>query len=1007
MRIVLFVVLLLALAGAGWLLMDDGGAGDRRALEDEAALLDPEARGPTLAGHGGAARPERTVKTAAGTARDTAPPEPVGDQIRVVGRVVDQRRHPVAGAEVEVVVRGGVTGRGRTDAEGRFAVIGDLPGTTAKLWNGCMVLARHGDTAGQVSVNVWGANPGDEVEAAPIVLLAGQRLDVRVLYRQGAVASAPVMVVAGAGLVLFEGTSGALGLASVPVLPPGAYVVVARGTQEGQGRGAARVGIPRASPSEPLEVDIGDERTLQVWVKDKVSGAPIAGARIVVGDEFTPMPVQGPGYLPPLPPAVTDAEGLAVVRGLGEGKPLVLGAAAQGYAQPSGWGNINMLGIDATARTATLEMHPYKTVRFPIQEGEVPAPGPGEAVTATYAKNAWVGGPGDIPLVATVERDAVVIEGLNPVYANGTVETQDGRIAVFYAQQGQETGSQLTFYRSRPLVVRVVDGAGKALQGIHLIPVNAQGNQPLDATASTDVEGLVTWDKLAADRVTIKRVEGANGNWWNAPALETIKLAEIEGIHEIRLVEGPPLVLAVRLAGVAALPAAYTLLVDGRAIETNAIEEDAVAARLRFRLPKPPDEGAVVKLTLQAAGHLPGTVEIPPGAATSDSVHTVDLVACAAIVAHVVAPEDGNMNLQLQRHDAAKDAWEGYNPPGRGPVAPQAPSAASGVQMQRYDGLEAGRFRVYDGLTRQASEAVDVYLGMGDAEVRLDLSSATWVSGTIVGPDDVNLRTAQVRVADDRGVVAPEAWGGTGVDERGNFRVRALRGESVVLEAWHPLLAPALQGGRVVARGGADGVRLRLERAGGVAFVIPALEANQGKDPRRNRSFRGNQVLVEAFPATGGESAVKQVYAMAEDGVYRIGGLRAGRYTLRIVVDGWAPYERVGVQIGEQADTDLGVVQLDRGTVVRVHILGHANADETLTAWANAQRLGERSYWRNGGGQVKPGEPIEVQGLGPGRWKVMIYAQSGAMMWSGGPPLLEKEIEVDGTTPIDLEIRKP
>ncbi len=71
--------------------------------------------------------------------------------------------------------------------------------------------------------------------------------------------------------------------------------------------------------------------------------------------------------------------------------------------------------------------------------------------------------------------------------------------------------------------------------------------------------------------------------------------------------------------------------------------------------------------------------------------------------------------------------------------------------------------------------------------------------------------------------------------------------------------------------------------------------------------------------------------------------------------------------------------------------------------WAQCQRLGQPSYWRNGGGKPTGGEPLQVAGLGEGRWRVRLYKQGG---WrpGGNPTLFDDELEVDGMGEHDLQV---
>lgn len=1021
MRAALAVILLVALGGAVWLLVGDLGGGH----DVDVAAVDPltgePSSGPTLAGHGGALGTKPGARGEAGSNGGAVEPLVLGENdARIVGRVVDELRRPVPGADVEIIVRQGGGSTGRTDRDGRFELAATLDTLGARIWNNGYVVARLGqDKAGAAWAQMYGLSPGDELDIGTVVLREGQAVRVRVVHHGASVAQADVVLVNGQ-VIMQQVVTGADGQIVLPVLPQGQYTVVARGPQEGQGRGVLRLRIP-APVGTPQLLELGDERRLQVWVKDKTSGQPLAGARVIVGDDVTQLPPQGPGYLPVLVDAVTDAEGYVELKGLGEGKALAVAAYAEGYPDPAGWGTVNTVAAKPDDRRVTLELTSWRTVRFPVKEGSVPVPEPGTALTAESSRMSWLASEKDPELKAEMERDEVVIHGVNPLWAMGKVRTDDGRVAMFQAQQGQEKGQAITFVKETDLVVRTVDSSGAPVPGVLLLALDANSNQMLEPAARTDDAGELRWPQVAAAKVFVKRMRSRTDNWWSAPAVATLEPAKVDGRVDITIDDGPLVTLKVRCSGVVRLPTEYSLQVANQAIPVAAVEEDPTAGELRFPLGSKPDVAKETVISLRAMGFLPGEVKVPAGGFGEDATFSVDLAPCGALVLQYDPPPDGQVNFELQRFQeepgSTDDGWKAYQPKGWGNAVPPPPDTGDdpgAAKTQRYDGLETGRYRVVERSTHMESRAVDVIAGAPEEAIWFDLSRVVWTEGELVVPEGFHVQGARILRLGHGGDDVVRGQGGAyvqGQGTTGRWKLRSVDGEPLELRGWHTRLTAAPDGGVVRTRGGAKDVRLVMVAGGGIVFRIPSRieAAERQKGPGRNRFNQHVGALsVLLYRA---DELVKQVFVGVEDGAFHVGGLAAGTYRVRIESNDKVPYELAAVTVPAIGEADIGSFELSSGTTVSVHWSpkeGEAVDRVYVTATAVLQGADDGRTQRSGNAMLTAAGEVKVTGLSRGRWKISIWVRPfNGFMWAGGQsglPNQEQVLDVDGLGDVTIEV---
>lgn len=1011
-RALIWVAAAIGLVAVAWLGWDLYGFEEGQATRDvqaEAALA-LASGAPTLATRGpdaeavqaaaAAAEAQRLAEAAAKSASEG----PAAGSVRVAGRVVDESRRPVAGARVVGCTTCGRSDEVATDADGRFEVDVAVP-AASQGWRALFLWAAAGTKTAYTFVGLGiSGQEVSRVDAPTLVLVEGQPLDVLAVRAAQPVPGARVLLLVH-GMVLLEGTTNELGRWHVPILPAGSWSVLVQGQQPGQGRAGKGIAIPRKDVDEPLEIDIGEEFQLEVSVRDKQSGLPIVGAEVFVGDQFTPAPPQGSGYLPKPPPAITDETGVAIVTRLGEGLPITVTAAAKGYPPATPWQHVNMTVAAKGARSVKLELEGHRTVRFPIGKGEETQPSEGAVLTAELTRMwGWFSGNNE-PLVARVERGDVVVEGLPPSWASGTIRTADGLLANFHAQPKTEKGSPVVFERGMGLVVRVVDGEGKPVPRVILLMADRTNNNVFTPPVETDKEGLATFAQVGYKSAMLRRLESAQSNWWQAPVVAQPDLDKIEGVYEVKLAAIGRVVLDVRLSGVAKLPAQFTLLVGNVAVPAAGIAEDPEAATIAFDLPPVSGEPAVRKIVLHASGHLPGEVELAVDQQSGEIRRQVDLLASASLVCHLVPSEDGVKNLQLERFNPQTNVWSAYQARGQGGLRDAAAPPPDPLVVN-FEGLDDGMYRVVDQMSESRSDAVDVRIGAEPSIVLLDLSASVWTIGRVVAPRGTVLNAAQVRIV--RGGVDPlaAAWGGQNPDDQGRFQLRSVRGRAVELVVWHPNLMPAAVGGRVRVRGGDQDVVLRLSAGAGVSFRLAGLAPSPHGEFISSRLHRSDEASVSVSFWQGGFDGplAKQVYISSQQGRFRAGGLVPGTYAMQVLSDGRAPLLLPAVELSE-GERDLGLLRLPEGASLQVFAL-RAEGAPSAHLQIHCERLGVADRHCHGYGEAKAGTPIAVRGLEAGRWKVRIYKQD-TVTWGAQTLLSEQELDVDGQSESRLEVPIP
>ena len=386
----------LLLLGAAWIagesLLDTGRQDEPPALRSVES-----AEAPTSAAEAGVQSPVLPGLDAA-----TGAPSGPNQGIALVGRVLDDRRSPVAGATVEALDRGEPGGARTTDADGRFQVEG-LPRPAE---GGRSVAVRALGSGGRVGIGsttfLQPSSP-DVVDVGEVLLGKGIALTVRVVESDAAVRDARVALW-GDRVWLGRATTGADGVAHLGPVPQRPLGILAWTLEPPRaGRGTV---VPGGPTGDSVTIAISPARVLEVVVVEAPSGRPIEGAVFDVAPVFTHVPAGGAYGLGAPLVSPTGADGRTRVLGTVADDELSLHRARAPGFDGEGW----FQKVGAGEREARLEMRARRTLRFEVREGEAPIPADG---TPIRLEPAYEGGPTPAGR-ARMEGRTLVIEGASP-----------------------------------------------------------------------------------------------------------------------------------------------------------------------------------------------------------------------------------------------------------------------------------------------------------------------------------------------------------------------------------------------------------------------------------------------------------------------------------------------------------------------------------------------------------------------------------------------------------------
>jgi len=508
---------------------------------------------------------------------------------------------------------------------------------------------------------------------------------------------------------------------------------------------------------------------------------------------------------------------------------------------------------------------------------------------------------------------------------------------------------------ARTITVRVSDHRGEPLAGQVVTAAN-QGNNQLTAPVETGADGVAVISGLYGGLANVSVAPaGTPGARSEAGAID---LEQGDGALEYEAAEVLRATLRIIADGAPGLPPA--IRVWPARIESKDPQTSLVTVAFRLA-----GEATELATSVNAPGYSAAQLALTralgvSGAAPLDVIMTRS----GALLVEVQRAEGTAIRLVPERQDEGGQ-WKKDSP-----FEHQYPNADDG--RFRFDSLTAGRYRVRDAESGAATEIVYVDPALGDARATLDLTRHGLAQGTVIGPDGFDLSAARVIVAGADTLVADNAWqvipgapkGSIAVGRDGAFSLPVSLDRPVVLRAWHPVLAPAAEGGELRIDGPRDGIRLRLVEGPTCEWTMP-----KGFAGRQRTSVRVLLYRDHARAELGSEHVAER-----SEGRARFGGFVPGTYTLWIDLDGqFAPLVLNDVVLGEER-TDLGGVPFTAGSAVRVILRPQSGASPPrifVSAFSEETAVdGSALYNRqlNSRGEAE----VVLAGLGAGTFSVRV-----------------------------------
>lgn len=868
----------------------------------------------------------------------------------VVGKTVDSRRRGLA-SSLDIFLDGIDPLRARSGADGRFAIdTGVLPENFTR--HGALRAMTDDGAGGMAEIRSRATMPRT-LDLGTIVLLPGGKTMLRAVAEGLPVAGARVYVGRGRSLGFGPFVSDKEGLVGPLYLTPDSYHATAfSGTKDrgdvdfslALGEDAA-MDIP-ITKAWRLEVSVIDESTNKPCPGVKLAAQSVAksGERLMTSFEASTAE----------PIAPTDANGKTVVTGLSTEYPVTFsivdrraldfrmrmsGETPQGTAKPGD----EMLVINIPAG---------ETFTFPIVADETEGPPDGSTVTLKVPPGYGGGMP---PETGKIVGRSIVIDRVPARGINLLATARDGTMAIVRIlgdARKTKIGSEAKFKTPRKLTVSVRDRGGNVPRGVS-VRIATQGNSPVGDLREVPADGLVEFSGLYPERYSVK-VGRPNAGELFGKESGSIDLAQ-PGDRRLDVVveEERSFVVRMTLNGEARLPTTYGLSFDRATI--GEIDEDADRGVLRFAA-RPANDAKDLKLTANAAGCAPVSIDVPAARESAPTELEVALVSGATVRVKIVPPADQMHDVRLERYIAERSLWSFAVPP----MSMRGQELGKRANDFTVDGLPPGRYRARDALTGIVGEPVEVSSG-GTVDLTIDLSRSGSVSVRVDAPTDGEFAPASVLI-EAEGLMTDDFGRGDGgrpirlnVDEA----IRVPGDRPVSFKVSHPLLVPDPSAAAVLAKSPGEKVVLKL---------IHGAEAKFGIAADSPAKLRGDDRLkVFLFSGDVADTPVHTCEVNLDQGVGVFGGFAEGRYTIWIDTVRGVPIVLKDVLLGPSS-TDLGELSISEGTVLRCKILVPDGADlpqPTLTATSTAKP----TYSRVGYGRAAE---FFVRGLGPGEFKLNV-----------------------------------
>ncbi len=322
----------------------------------------------------------------------------------------------------------------------------------------------------------------------------------------------------------------------------------------------------------------------------------------------------------------------------------------------------------------------------------------------------------------------------------------------------------------------------------------------------------------------------------------------------------------------------------------------------------------------------------------------------------------------------------------------------------RLDSLLPGSYVFQVAVLRGRPSTLPVEVPEGSRRFHKDLElPVSRISGTVLDPAGKPVRGARVRAvpAETPGgggilslIVSRGAWRGR-TDGDGKFTLKRVPGGTYELEVEPPrkrkdLGEASLPGLEVDGKTDLEGIRLVLPPAG---ILEGTVRDGRGK-PLAGVTVRA---IREGKERPGKATLAGRVRALRDarlyrvvtngEGVFRIRGVPAGKWTVRAEKEGFAPAQASGLELLQGGAARADLVLLQGGTVkvqvlnrtgspvprARIHVLD-ASGKEVTPAFSAARLLGSILGL---GGKKKEGGWYVLKNVKPGAYTVVVEKPSG------------------------------
>lgn len=941
--------------------------------------------------------------------------------VPLLGRVVDERRFPVAGASVSLRRPGSPEVlHATTGGDGRFEIEVPLAASDGRENPAALFVTTADRRVGAASVFALEAHrTGNRMleEREPVVLAACGRLEVDVVDANGAVPEAAVELRYPHGsAAVTTAVADASGHAVIDPAPVGEFTLLVQ--KSGRGRATVEARIASGATCA-LNVPLHESRTLDVSVVDLADGAPIAGAELTVTRVANgPNPGAFPGLhrLEPFmtEPVVTDARGHVLLADLEAGAQLEIHVRADHYAEPSRHGiplprkpradgkpsktqyESNFASADDGSVELEIQRLRVLTLRYRVDPDSGPTPPEGTRFDVELPPDHWHGSVEGVRLEGAVVRgETLEVTGEFPAYADehmtlsGWASAANGALAVLIPSN--EGGGTARFVHSASLSVtlRASDGAPLADRTV-LLSLESRDDAedaPLTRERFTDAAGTVRFETLRVGR-------------WNLSAEGVARIVDLDEKGAAVVLSPRPVaevVLQFSVGGERRLPGDLQLWVDDE--QPSLRREDPAKGDVHVFVARSPT-GALQNANAVWKEQASVVAPLPPLDGSASAIRSVAIrfQERGSLVVKVAGEAAWQPRFALERLDEASGRFTSDRNHRDMPLLNwRKPLGLP------FPGLEPGTWRLAIPDADAHSDPVRVVAGAPPAELTFDVSPIVQVPVVWSVPEGEGLRFLEVGP-----IVWPrmihrwqdweEAWplSAEGDDMRTTRTLAFDRRAPPKLDVRHPYLVGSRENDAIDLTKPRSAITLHME-VGPLLVMKPEFPEGVARVEGAWVTLAAPGDPVKSEGASDGEADVRR--ALRRGDLFAMAPPAAG--ARRVLIDPVvaAPVELASVAF-DGGPRDLGTIRFTGGSTLRVHVRAPAPF-AAPRVMARATRIDGLAYERTSSATspLSSSCDAEIRGLGAGLFRVVVEGITGFErgIWSA-------EMRVDGEHDAEITI---